>query len=371
MQVKIQNVSLRPYKRVLVTSDIHGHGHLLKELLQRAAFSKDDALIIVGDMIEKGPDSLGTLRYVMELAQQKNVFPMMGNVDLWRLTLLETTDEMQQREVIDFCRNAKAWWGSSILDEMAKEMGLDIFDEKTDLQGLFEAVRVHFAKELDFIRQLPTILEAERFTFVHGGLTHENMEEVDRQTPFALLKNDDFLGKGLSFSKWVVVGHWPVALYGKDILQHGPVFEKERHILSIDGGCGVRSDGQLNLLITDWEGKQFCHIAADEKEKIRAMDGQEASQTARNIPWHDPDVELIDRNEKWAKVSHHGYKMRIPIHFLQGEEGNWKCYNLTDYRLQVLPGDEISLIFEHDGIIYGKKDDVCGWYEGRYQMIKE
>ncbi len=370
MKVHIQTAALQPFRRVLILSDIHGHGHLMKRLLEKAAFSKEDALVIVGDIIEKGPDSLGTLRYVMELAGQENVFPLMGNVDLWRLSLLENDAPENQAEVIQFSKTAKAWWSSSIVDEMMQEMGMDL-KKDGDMPGLFFKIRSHFEKELRFLRQLPTLLETEHFHFVHGGLPHERLNELTEINPFALLKNDDFMGQGLSFEKLVVVGHWPVALYDEIFLQHGPVMNAERKILSIDGGCGVRGDGQLNLVITDWEGTHFTHLSATDKKRFRALDGQEASPSCRNIRWHDPVVELVEKGEKWATVRHHGHEMQIPIHFLQQKEEQWVCYNLTDYRLPVAPGDELELIFEHDGMLYAKKNDVCGWYKGRYQMIKE
>ncbi|MBE5787760.1 MAG: hypothetical protein E7324_09520 [Clostridiales bacterium] len=370
MQVSIREARLKDYERVLVVSDIHGYGHLLKKLLDQAAFCEKDALIILGDMIEKGPDNLGTLRYVMALSEQENVFPLMGNVDLWRLSLMRDDSPENQADVINFSKTAKQWWGSSIVGEMMEEMGLDL-EKDGNKPGLFREIRCCFAKELDFIRNLPTVLETEAFHFVHGGLPHERLEELNGINPFSLLKNDNFLGQGLSFQKWVVAGHWPVALYRKDILQHGPVVDKERHILSVDGGCGVRGDGQLNLVITDWQGTQFSHLYAMDKPFILAEDAQTASETARNIPYDDPVVELVRKEEKWAVVRHHGYEMRIPLRSLQGDEKEWRCYNLTDYRLPVKPGDVFQMIFEYDGMAYCKKDNVCGWYKGRYQMIKE
>lgn len=370
VQVTVQKAALQGFKRVLITSDIHGHVHLLKRLLDEAAFCDEDALIIVGDLVEKGPSSLDTIRYVMQLNEKPNVFPLMGNVDLWRLCLLEKDDPENQKEVMRFSRTAVQWWGSSIVTEMMDELGLDP-EQDGKQPGLFKRLRSCFAKELDFIRNLPIVLETESFHFVHGGLPHERMDELKKENPFALLKNDDFLNKGLSFEKWVLVGHWPVALYNDTFLQHGPVIEKDRHIIAIDGGCGVRGDGQLNLLITDWEGKRFSHLSAMDKPMIKVLNAQQPSAYSHNIPYHDPVVELIKREENWALVRHHMYEMKIPAHFLQGDESQWRCYNMTDYRLPVEPGDELRLIFEHDGIAYCKKKDVCGWYEGPYQKIKE
>ena len=208
MQVTVQKAALQGFKRVLITSDIHGHVHLLKRLLDEAAFCDEDALIIAGDLVEKGPASLETLRYVMQLSEKPNVFPLMGNVDLWRLCLLEKDDTENQKEVMRFSQTAVQWWGSSIVTEMMDELGLDP-EQDGQKPGLFKRLRSCFAKELDFIRNLPTVLETEAFHFVHGGLPHERMDELRTENPFALLKNDDFLNQGLSFEKWVVVGHWP------------------------------------------------------------------------------------------------------------------------------------------------------------------
>ena len=48
-------------KRVLVISDIHGNLPYLKGLLEKTGFCRDDILILDGDFLEKGPDSIGTM----------------------------------------------------------------------------------------------------------------------------------------------------------------------------------------------------------------------------------------------------------------------------------------------------------------------
>ena len=57
-------------RRTIVISDIHGHRAWLEKLLKKVDFSEKDILIIVGDMIEKGPESLNTIRYIMELCEK-------------------------------------------------------------------------------------------------------------------------------------------------------------------------------------------------------------------------------------------------------------------------------------------------------------
>ena len=72
---------IEPGRRVIAVSDVHGNLPYLKGLLKKVGFSPDDVLILVGDLLEKGRDSLATLRYVMELQKKYTVYPLCGNCD--------------------------------------------------------------------------------------------------------------------------------------------------------------------------------------------------------------------------------------------------------------------------------------------------
>ena len=56
------------------------------------------------------------------------------------------------------------------------------------------------------------------------------------------------MSAGLQFDQYVVVGHWPVVLYGQQIAQSNPIINTGQRIITIDGGGGVKTDGQLRLL---------------------------------------------------------------------------------------------------------------------------
>ena len=73
MNTTIRRVSLPDHRRILMISDIHGHADGLRVILDKARFTRDDALIIVGDLIEKGPQSLDTVRLVMRLCRTHTV----------------------------------------------------------------------------------------------------------------------------------------------------------------------------------------------------------------------------------------------------------------------------------------------------------
>ena len=82
-KTKVKRLNLDYHKRLIFVSDIHGDISSLKEGLEKINFNKDDYLFIIGDIIEKGDlgKNLETLRYVMELSKNNNVFPMSGNCD--------------------------------------------------------------------------------------------------------------------------------------------------------------------------------------------------------------------------------------------------------------------------------------------------
>ena len=78
---KVEKVALPTGRRTLVISDIHGNLDFFKALLRQVRFSREDTLILLGDVLEKGVDSLATLRYVMELKKDHMVHMLCGNCD--------------------------------------------------------------------------------------------------------------------------------------------------------------------------------------------------------------------------------------------------------------------------------------------------
>ena len=68
-------------KRILVISDIHGELKLFDSLLEKVKYDADeDQLILVGDYVDRGPDSKGVLNRVSELKRNGAVV-LRGNHD--------------------------------------------------------------------------------------------------------------------------------------------------------------------------------------------------------------------------------------------------------------------------------------------------
>ena len=376
---------IQPGRRVVAVSDIHGNLPFLQGILREVKLSRDDVLVLVGDILEKGRDSLATLRYVMDLQKKYTVYPLCGNCDYIDRVFLEGgvpddafSVQMNRRHGSP-ARHDSAdkllwpvlnhWRERSTLIQMALELGYPMPQRESDLPALRAALLDYFPKETAFLMNLPHILEAGNFLFVHGGVPRE--DRLDELSACSCMKNDDFLGQGRRFQKWVVVGHWPVTLYNPHIQRSAPILDRERRIASIDGGCVLKLDGQLNaLLIPDINGDEMDFAAYDGLEQATALDAQEESADSLNIRWSDSVVEPLADLGDSVLVRHpsSGRELWVPRSFLSTwRDGKLHTEDATDYRLPVCPGDRLSLVCQTQRGCLVKKNYITGWYYGRSQ----
>ena len=194
-------------------SDIHGNLPFFDALLDKAAFTREDIWCWTGTCWRRGRDSLALLRRIMDLCRTHTVYPVCGQLATgWSSTSSRPT----------------GWTGGSMPPTCPSTRspscgswpGRGGFEQTEDLPRLREDLRAACPEIWAWLRALPTVLETEHLVFVHGGVPAlDHMEELER---WRCMKNDDFLGQGHSFSKWVVVGHWPVTLYRPDVPSAAP-----------------------------------------------------------------------------------------------------------------------------------------------------
>jgi len=365
MKTTVKKIYIPQKRRMIVVSDIHGHYNHLQKLLNKVNFSKDDILFIVGDIIDKGPMSLKTLRYIMKLCEEYTVYPLIGNVDASRVLMLETGKENSE-ELFEYLRSMKKYWDSCFFEEMCSEIKIEI-NGPFDILKAKELVNVYFKEELDFIKSLPSIIDTQKYIFVHGGLPSEDIDSFEGTNAFQYLKNDAFMEKGLEFSKYVVTGHWPVTLYNDKIASSNPIINKKQKIICIDGGCGLKRDGQLNaLIIPDINSEDISFECYDDFSVGIAQTSQEESATSINIRYTDNKIKILKKEDEFSFAEHKPSGYRLWIHndyiFKFGEDG--LCDDYTDYRLPVKKGDKISVIRKTSRGYLVKKDGISGWYEG-------
>ena len=355
----IRPLDLPAGKRVLVISDIHGNLPFLKGVLEKARFSPDDILIILGDMLERNEGSLDTLRYVMDLTRTHTVYTVLGNCDNLVLDFVDCRGDLSE----DFYH--KRWFAlgeKSVLVKMAHLAGASV-DTPADYPAARAAIAEQFKPELDFLRGLPHIYVNQDYLFVHGGVPRENdLEELEA---FGVMKNDDFRNQGHAFRRWVVVGHWPVTLYRTDIPSAKPIIDRETHIISIDGGCVLKADGQLNaLILPETPEGEFSWVAYDGFPVLTALDPQTPLESSINIRYGHSHLQVAERG-KYLSLCRHvetGRMVDILTEYLWEKDGKTYCEDSTDYLLPVSPGDRLSVVRRLPDRALCKKDGATGWY---------
>ena len=361
LPARIQRLTVPHGRRILVTSDIHGNIPYFEGALKLAGFSDRDELIINGDFLEKGSESLRLCRMLMELQKQGNVHVICGNCDDWAEMYLPAFPDYAHDYILRYIKFKRC----GLLWDMYLEQGMDPL-EQTDFRPAKKLFHEKYPEIWDFLGSLPHALETDRFVFAHAGMTpgkplrEHSASELDRVN--ALLQT------GRRFDRWLVVGHWPVMLYGENIVCANPVIERERKIISIDGGCTLKDDGQLNVLILpELDSEDFSFVGYDPFPTGTALDDQAEGGRSYYIRWGDSEVQVLDRGPEFSHCRHirTGYEMDILTKYLFADSEVTGCNDSTDYVLPVHAGDTLRIVEETGRGYLAKRNGVSGWYRGR------
>lgn len=173
--------------RTYAIGDVHGQSWLLQRLLAGIAdhaAGTPSRIILVGDYVDKGPDSPGVIAELMRLTGMPDpaVTCLMGNHDL-----------------------AMAQAGSSqkAMDRWALMGGAEVLRQ----YGVSHPDHLP-AEILDWLRRLPTFAQDSARYFVHAGLDPSRSID-DQSDEIRLSMRGDFLEKDHDFGKQIVHGHTP------------------------------------------------------------------------------------------------------------------------------------------------------------------
>jgi len=355
---------LEPEKgqRVIAISDIHGSLKVFEQLLKKIEFSKKDLLILVGDMLEKGPQSLDTLHYIMELTKTHQVYPLLGNCDM----VLYSVTQPEENERLKAYLLGKR----STIHEMYERLGKTI-DDTTDIVQLKKELSNHYLKELNWLKSLPHIITAGNYIFAHAGLKSEVMSENTMQD---VIHNDAFLNCRHQFTNTIVVGHMPVVLYDSKISSCNPIFDRKKNIISIDGGNVIKMDGQLNaLIINDVTTDQVSYESMDLLPQAVVLEARNPvpERTSINVRWSDGEVIPLKQKDEFTYCRHcsSGYELWILNEFLTKKDEKTWAEEGTDYVIPVNRGDVVSVVKKTSRGYLIKRDGVVGWYEGQLSEL--
>lgn len=358
MSDKIINLPLDDNYRIVAISDIHGHLSVFESLLEQAQLKPEDILIVIGDFINKGPDSLLTLRKMMALSHRPNTYILKGNHEYFICHYVYDAPDNDR-----FLSYLKEDHFETIVHDTCRLGGFDLLT-CTDLPSLISWLMGHYKDEFDFINTLPVIAFGDDLTFVHGGYS----DQIDIETEEGkLLKFDDYNSLSDINDGTVIVGHWPTANLRNNRNTNAPYFNKVKNIITIDGGIGVKSSGEMNALIIEKKkGLQTTHfIQANHFEK-RTIKESYHFETEDRIFVNYPhfDIEVLEEGPIMTKCRHlqSGKELSIFNSLLETKDGQTQVITTyINHFLNLDIGEEVELVMTYDDCALVKYDGEFGW----------
>jgi serine/threonine protein phosphatase 1 len=83
-------------QRTIAIGDIHGSLTQFEALLQSIAPTKEDHIILLGDYVDRGPDSAGVLTRILQLQKTHRVTALMGNHEQMMLASRDGYDRLSE-----------------------------------------------------------------------------------------------------------------------------------------------------------------------------------------------------------------------------------------------------------------------------------
>ena len=248
-----------------VIGDVQGCFEALKALLKEIRFDPDqDFIWFAGDLVARGENSLGTLRFIKKLADNGVAATVLGNHDLTLLAyargikpikdkdnVRDVIDAIDSDELIDWIRKQPMClfpneqtvlthagipniWDAAKTAELAKEVEAIIAHDDFEvvdafLKEVFGKEPTLWSDELEGherTRCIVNYLTRMRLTDAEGRLEYSFKDSLDDPMPEGFKPWFEFESKTAATHQ-IVFGHW-AALQGKTI---------SGRIQNVDGGC--------------------------------------------------------------------------------------------------------------------------------------
>ncbi len=239
------SAALPPGERVYAVGDIHGRLDLLRALA--AAIEADDAargdaqttIILLGDLIDRGPDSAGVIAFVRDWQARCPVRVLAGNHEEMLLASLESDAALRA-----FLRFGGKETLLSYPIDPAHYSRCDIAETRALMQAAIPA------KDIAFIRSFEDQIALGDYLFVHAGI--DPAVPLDQQqTQDLRWIREPFLRHEADFGAVVVHGH---TIFGAPEVRHNRI--------GID--TGAYASGRLTALGLEGTARWFIEAHEDE-----------------------------------------------------------------------------------------------------------
>lgn len=223
--------------RTIAISDIHGCFMPFISLLEKVNYNKyNDRLVVLGDLVDRGTDSMQVVQFLMQMSASYDVKVIGGNHDDFFIQWLDSPEAIPEYLGMNIggLATLKSFYGKSNI---------------RDLEKVRQFILRNYEAEIAFLKNLPDFVEGEHFNFVHAGINPDLLDWRNSDPYYFRRDRKIFLNRPHECPKTFVFGHTNTRRLHGDPDNNG-IWVGERKI-GIDGGCV--SGGQLNALIMEGE----------------------------------------------------------------------------------------------------------------------
>ncbi len=195
----------------IAISDIHGCAKTFRTLIARLSIQKGDELFLLGDFVDRGPDSKGVVDFVMEMqASGVQVVCLRGNHEQMMLDALEKGGS----DMLMWLRNG----GEETLMSFGAE-------DRGEIEEPY----------LSFFHEMDTIHQTDTYILVHAGLNFQHSDPLADNMAQMWIRNwYHHIDLDWLEDRKIVHGHVPTE---KERLLEFFSSYQQRGVLGIDGGC--------------------------------------------------------------------------------------------------------------------------------------
>ena len=281
-KIKIEKINENDYNRIFVMSDIHGQYDLFLKMLDKIKLKREDLLVIIGDICDRGKKSYEIYMKCMKMRKLGyNLKFILGNHEDMFLEDLENDYPIRYETEYSVFRNSK-------------------YFENKDMKDWHEE---NFLEEIEWLvkwlKNCPLIISGNENIFVHAGLDLKKvLEKQEKETvlwtreEFWLMENvelEEYKGKNIYF------GHTPNI--------NGRISKKTDRIKGID--CGAFFTHFLGCI--EVKSQEEIYVYEDEYIQFPEV----LDKVFREI-WNEEAAELIDAEKYKIKSGKSGIeKIRI------------------------------------------------------------
>jgi len=203
-------LSVAPDAEIFAIGDIHGRSDLLATLIDEAAreprLRERRAIVFLGDLVDRGPDSLGAIDLAMAAKARvgaDEAIALMGNHEaMMRLALDPETPRGEALDALD------AWVANGGDRTLAEFVNADAAPE--DLDDLLEAARASLPPRVRaWLESLRESWRSGDVLFVHGGVNPEVELEAFLAIPWNIPLSRLDEDRHWAWVRWPFLGHRP------------------------------------------------------------------------------------------------------------------------------------------------------------------